>query len=231
MKIAGIVVGIGPESTIQYYRQIIAEYRDRRPDGSAPPILLASIDMQKMLELIASEEHIRLTEFLVRAIKRLAAGSAQFAVLAANAPHLAFDEIERWSPIPLISIVEVTCQAAKARGLKRLGIFGAKFTMQGSFYPDVFAKEGIAIVVPNAEEQEVINQKYFGELVKGILLPETRDQLLAIAAEVRARENIDGLILGGTELPLILGDLPDQGIPFLDTTRIHVNAIVARILS
>jgi len=231
MKIAGIVGGIGPESTIQYYRQIIAEYRDRRPDGSAPPILLASIDMQKMLELIASEEHIRLTEFLVGAIKRLAAGGAQFAVLAANAPHLAFDEIERWSPIPLISIVEVTCQAAKARGLKRLGIFGAKFTMQGSFYPDVFAKEGIAIVVPNAEEQEVINQKYFGELVKGILLPETRDQLLAIAAEVRARENIDGLILGGTELPLILGDLPDQGIPFLDTTRIHVNAIVARILS
>jgi aspartate racemase len=187
--------------------------------------------MQKMLELIAGEEHIRLTEFLVGAIKRLAAGGAQFAALAANAPHIAFDEIERWSPIPLISIVEVTCQAAKARGLKRLGIFGAKFTMQGSFYPDVFAKEGIAIVVPNAEEQEVINQKYFGELVKGILLPETRDQLLAIAAEVRARENIDGLILGGTELPLILGDLPDQGIPFLDTTRIHVNAIVARILS
>jgi aspartate racemase len=103
--------------------------------------------------------------------------------------------------------------------------------MQGSFYPDVFAKEGIAIVVPSAEEQELINQKYFGELVKGILLPETRDQLLAIAAEVRARENIDGLILGGTELPLILGDLPDQGIPFLDTTRIHINAIVARILS
>ena len=102
MKIAGIVGGIGPESTIQYYRQIIAEYRDRRPDGSAPPILLASIDMQKMLELIAGEEHIRLTEFLVGAIKRLAAGGAQFAVLAANAPHIAFDEIERWSPIPLI---------------------------------------------------------------------------------------------------------------------------------
>ncbi|HEV2687115.1 MAG TPA: aspartate/glutamate racemase family protein, partial [Bryobacteraceae bacterium] len=87
------------------------------------------------------------------------------------------------------------------------------------------------LVVPNAEEQELINHKYFSELVEGILLPETRAQLLAIAARLRDQEKIDGLILGGTELPLILDNVTDQGIPFLDTTRIHVNAIVTRMLS
>jgi aspartate racemase len=230
MKTVGIVGGIGPESTIQYYRQIIARYRERRPDGSAPPILLNSIDMQRMLELISADEQMRLLEFLVGAVKRLASAGANFAVLAANAPHLVFDEIQRWSPIPLISIVEATCQAAKAQGLKRLGLFGARFTMQGRFYPDVFAKDGIALVTPSAEEQEWINQKYFGELVKGILLPETRAQLLTIAARLRDEEKIDGLILGGTELPLILDNVTDQGIPFLDTTRIHVNAIVTAML-
>ncbi len=115
----------------------------------------------------------------------------------------------------------------KILGLKRPGLLGTRFTMQGKFYPSVFSTAGISLVVPQPDEQTYIHDKYMGELVKGIILPETRQRLLAIVDRLKEQESIDGVILGGTELPLILGDVTDRGIPFLDTTRIHVQAIAA----
>jgi len=90
--------------------------------------------------------------------------------------------------------------------------------MQGEFYPRVFNAAGISLVVPQPDEQTYIHDKYMGELVKGIIRPETRQRLLAIVDRLKERESIDGVILGGTELPLILGDVTDRAIPFLDTT-------------
>jgi aspartate racemase len=144
---------------------------------------------------------------------------------------MVFDEISRQSPIPLLSIVQATCDAAKALGLTRLGLFGTRFTMQGRFYPDVFGREGMTLAVPAQDEQAYIHDKYMTELVNGIIVPETRERLLGIVGRLREREGIQGLILGGTELPLILrGDMA-TGIPFLDTTQIHVKRIVAQLLS
>lgn len=231
MKTVGIVGGIGPESTIEYYRLVIQQYRDRKPDGSYPPIIINSIDLHKMLSLIAANELAAVTEYLVGEVQKLAGAGADFGLLAANTPHIVFDEIRHQSPIPLISIVEATCEAAKAQRLKKLGLFGTRFTMQGRFYPDVFSHEAIALVVPEADDQDYIHGIYMNELVKGIFLPETRAGLLQIVDRLKQRAGIDGLILGGTELPLILHDVIDSPIPFLDTTRIHVNAIVAQLLS
>jgi aspartate racemase len=129
----------------------------------------------------------------------------------------------------LLSIVEATCAAAKARGLERLGLFGTRFTMQAKFYPDVFSKAEIDIVVPEPDDQDYIHDKYFNELVHGRFLPETRAGLLAIVDRLKAK--IDGVILAGTELPLILREPAHDGIPFLDTTKIHVEAAVAEMLS
>jgi aspartate racemase len=227
----GIVGGIGPESTIDYYRQIIAAYRKQKADGSYPSIVINSIDAQKMLGMIAANELAGLAESLVGEVQKLAKAGVDFGVLAANTPHMVFEEIRERSPIPLISIVEATCAEANAQGLKRLGLFGTRFTMQGRFYPDVFSKEGIALVLPSEEEQTCIHEKYLGELVNGVFLPETRARLLVIADRLRDHEAIQGLILGGTELPLILKDVKDRGISFLDTTQIHVAAIVDRLVA
>ncbi len=142
-----------------------------------------------------------------------------------------FEAINRQSPIPLISIVETACDAAQAMGLRRIGLFGTRFTMQGRFYADVFDRKGMALVTPSPDEQTYIHNKYMGELVNGVILPETRERLLAIVARLRDEEGIGGLILGGTELPLILSGDMGQGIPFLDTTRIHVERIVAQMVS
>ncbi len=231
MKRIGIVGGIGPESTIEYYRAVVSSYRERVPDGSYPSIIINSIDLTRLLELVTANDPAKLTEFLAGEIERLARAGAEVGLVAANTPHIVFDDVRRQSSIPLVSIVEATREAAKTLGLKRLGLFGASYTVRARFYPDVCAKAGIAIVVPDEDDQAFIHGIYFNELVKGIVLPETRERLLAIVDRMKQRDSIQGLILGGTELSLILRDATARDIPVLDTTRIHAKAIVAEALS
>jgi len=214
MKILGIVGGISPESTIEYYRLL----------GSAP-VIINSISLTRLLDLMS--DHGALTDYLVEAVQRLAAAGAEVGLIAANTPHVVFDEVQKRSAIPLISIVEATCAEAKSRGLQRLALFGTRYTMQGRFYPGVFTREGMAIVQPSAEEQAFIHDAYLGELVKGDIRPQTRARLLAIVDAMQSRESIDSVILGGTDLSLILHD-GDHALPLLDTTRIHVRAAIER---
>ena len=231
MKTVGIIGGIGPESTIEYYRLIIASYRRQKRDGSYPSLLLNSIDMKKMLDLIGANELGMVTDYLLEEVQKLAQAGADFGVLASNTPHLIFETLNRQSPIPLLSIVEAACDAAKRLGLRRLGLLGTRFTMQGRFYADVFNREDMTLVTPSVDEQNYIHDKYMSELVNGVILSETRERLLAIVGRLKDEEEINGLILGGTELPLILSGEREQGIPLLDTTRIHVERIVAQLLS
>jgi aspartate racemase len=139
--------------------------------------------------------------------------------------------VQRRSPIPLISIVEATCAEAKKREIRRAGLLGTRFTMQASFYPDVFSSEGITVIVPHEDEQAYIHEKYVGELLKNTCLPETREKLLEIIQRMKEQEQIQGVILGGTELPLLLREDTASGIPLLDTTQIHVRAVVVGLLS
>ena len=231
MKTLGIIGGIAPESTIEYYRLIVASYRARKPDGSYPPLMINSIDMKKMLDLIGAKQLSEVTDYLLHEIRKLARAGADFGLLASNTPHIVFADLQRQSPMPLLSIVQSACQAAKALKLKKVGLFGTRFTMQGQFYPDAFSREGITMIVPDLDDQEYIHGKYMRELVNGIFLAETRKELLAIVDRLRERTDIQGLILGGTELPLILRDVDTGGIPFFDTTRIHAEDAVARLLT
>ena len=230
MKTAGIIGGIGPESTIEYYRQIIALYRERTGDNSYPPILIDSIDMTHMLELVGAQRFDDLVAYLVAEIGRLARAGADFALLSSNTPHIVFDRIRDAAPLPMISIVEATCARAQHLGLRKLGLFGTRFTMQGPTYKGVFAQNNIQLVVPAADDLEYIHSKYMGEWIYGIILDETKARLLQIVHGLKETHGIQGLILGGTEIPLILKDADDPDIPFLDTTRIHVEAVVDRLL-
>jgi aspartate racemase len=172
-----------------------------------------------------------IVDYVLPELHRLHRAGADFGLLAANTPHLVFDDLQRQSPIPLISIVAVTCEAAKARGLKRVALFGTRFTMTAPLYPGVFSKEEIDVVVPEPADQDFIHDKYMNELVNGIFLPETRAGLRAIVDRMAEQAGIDGVILGGTELPLILREPSHNGIPFLNTTAIHCEAAVERMFS
>jgi len=153
MKIIGMIGGIGPESTIDYYRRLLEGAQKRNPGGPALQIIINSIDLQKGLDLLGRNQLNELTEYIVPEVIRLHSAGVDFGFLAANSPHIVFGDIARRSPIPLVSIVEATCAEAKARGFKKLGLFGTRFTMHGRFYPDVFTREGLQLIVPTADEQ------------------------------------------------------------------------------
>ena len=231
MKTLGIIGGLGPESTVDYYQRIIALYRERTGDRHYPEFLIVSVDLRKGLDFMDAGNLSGMSDFLSEAIGKLARAGADFGIISANTPHIVFDDVAPKSPIPLISIVEATRTAAKTQNLKRLALMGTRYTMQSDFYPKVFAREGIELFVPQLHDQDYIHDKYMNELVPGKFLAETRAGLLAIVDRMKATSDIDGVILAGTELPLILRDPNHNGIPFLDTTKIHVEAAVAHMLS
>jgi aspartate racemase len=230
-KLIGIIGGIGPESTIDYYRLFVSIYREHRPEGGYPPLLINSIDLARALKLVNSGDLEGLAAYMLEEIHRLARAGATHGLLSSNTPHIVFEEIDAASPIPLISIVDTACRAAVERKLKRVGLFGTRFTMQGGFYQKVFAREGIEVLIPDSGDQEFIHGTYLNELVNGIVRAETRERYTAIARRMKAEQGIEALILGGTELPLLLRGAIDIGVTLLDTARLHVERAVAELLS
>ncbi len=226
MKTIGIIGGIGPESTIDYYRKIIAAYREYDVNGNFPKIIINSINMSEMLKLLGADRFDEIADNLVVEFGKLAAAGADFGLLASNTPHIIFDRVRKSSPLPLISIVEATCDKVKEIGLQRVALFGTKFTMNGGFYDQVFSQHNIQVFIPNDIDQNFIHEKYIEELVKGNIQDDTKFELLAIASKMKREHDIQGLILGGTELSLILqnGDAP--GIHIIDTTDAHVESIL-----
>src|SRR3954468_19760723 len=229
MKLLGIIGGTGPESTVEYYQRLIAGHRLRNPEGRPPSMIINSVDNTRLVAWFTANQLAEVTDFLAQEIERLGRAGADFALIAANTPHLVFDQLRQRARIPLLSIVEATAEAAKRAGLRRLALFGTRFTMQAPLFPEAFARHAMTIVVPNPEEQEFIHDKYMGELFVGNIRDETRASLIGIAEAMKHRDGVDGLILGGTELSLILREPTAAGLPVLDTTQIHVDAAIARM--
>jgi aspartate racemase len=225
LKTIGIIGGIGPESTVDYYHLLLEAYREQREDDYQPQIVINSVDMRRLIRVMNAGNLPQLADWFSHEISVLAAAGAEIGIIGSNTPHIVFDELRRRSKLPLVSIVEATRDAAAAKHLKRLGLFGSGFTMKASFYPEIFAKKKIDVVVPSATEQAWIHEHYMGELANGIFKPETRDRMVEIACRMKQDHRIEALILGGTELPLLLRDT-DCGMPLLDTTKIHVEAVM-----
>src|SRR5512140_2469870 len=211
MATVGLIGGLGPESTIDYYRQIIRVWQARDP-SSSPSLVIDSLDVQRGLHLVANDLP-GLTDYLFASVRRLAAAGVDFVAMTANTGHIVFDDLAARSPVPMLSIVEVCAEEAKRRGLVRLGLLGTRFTMEAPFYPAVFARHAIEVVPPTAPERLALHQRYVGELLKGDFREETREQVIALITRLRDEERIDGIILGGTELPLLLRAPDIAGVP------------------
>ena len=228
MSRVGLVGGLGPESTIDYYRRILEAWERERP-GSAPSIVIDSLDVQLGIRLVERDRG-GLIEYLAASLRRLGGAGVDFAALTANTPHLVFDDLVGLSPVPLVSIVETCALEAKRRGLGRLALLGTRFTMEGPFYPQTFGRHGLALVTPGAEDVSWVHERYIGELLKGDFRDPTRLGFVTLVERMRRDAGIDGVILGGTELPLLLRSPEVAGLPALDTTALHVAAIVRRLL-
>ena len=227
MKTVGLVGGLGPESTIDYYRRILETWARADPSTS-PSIVIDSLDVQRGLRLV---EHDRpaLVEYLLGSLRRLVGAGVDFVAITANTAHIVFDELAARSPVPLLSIVEVCVEEARRRSLRRLALLGTRFTMEAPFYPTVFARHGIAVVAPSPADRAWVHDRYIGQLLKGDFRDATREEMVGLVTRLRDEHRIDGVILGGTELPLLLGAPAVAGVPALDTTALHVAAIVKRL--
>ncbi len=230
-RILGIVGGTGPESTVDYYRSLVATWRKRRTDGSYPRVIINSIEAGGVFENLAKGDFSAVGRDLGSAVAALEAAGCQRALLASNASHLAFDQIDPSPAIPLIHIVDVARDAATRTGRRRLGLLGTRFVMESDLYPARFAPSGLEVVVPDADERDLVHGIYFGELVPGVVRDQSRDALSAVVATMRDRAGIDAVILGGTELALIFTEPTCAGIPVLNTAQIHVHAAVEWLLS
>jgi aspartate racemase len=227
MTTVGIVGGLGPESTIDYYRRILEAWQREDP-SSAPSIVIDSLDAQRALHLV-DKDRPGLIEYLLASLGRLAGAGVDFAAMTANTPHIVFDELAARSSVPLVSIVEVCAEEIRRLGLSRVALIGTRFTMEGAFYPAVCARHGITIVIPNESERTWAHARYVGELLKGEFRDETRQEFTSLVARLRDEERIDGVILGGTELPLLLPAPVIANVPALDTTALHVATIARRL--
>jgi len=225
MKKIGIIGGIGPESTVDYYKLIIGAFHEKQADSGYPEIIIYSADLSGLMKILEAGNWKNLADWLVEKVFALHNAGAEFAVIGANTPHIVFQEVSSRSPIPMLSIIEETRKKAQSSGFKRLGLMGTKFTMESDFFKRPFVESGMSVVVPEKEDRELIHHRLFSEIELGIIKDSTREELLSIVKKMIDRHSIDALILGCTELPLILSK-DEFGIPFLNTTAIHAESIV-----
>lgn len=227
MKNIGIVGGIAPESTVEYYRIITSLCRQQGMGRRYPVIIIYSLNFDEFIRLVESGDLPEVVNLLSKAINSLSNAGADFALMASNTPHIVFNEVANRSPIPLLSIVEETGRAARELGFSRVGLFGTRFTMQAEFYRDILStKYNLSVVTPEKADQEYIHHKIMTELVNGAIVEKTRQEMSRIARVMADKEGIEAMILGCTELPLILSE-ETAGLPVLDTTRIHAEAALS----
>ena len=223
----GLVGGLGPESTIDYYRRILAAW-ERASPGSSPGIVIDSLDVQVGLRLV-ERDRAALTDYLLRSLERLAGAGADFAAITANTAHVVFGELAARSPLPLLGIVEPVARAAREQGFRRLLLLGTRFTMAASFYAEACGREGIEVIAPGEQDRVWIHARYVGELLRGDFRDDTREGFVALVERMRDAGPLDAVILAGTELPLLFAAEEVSGLPVLDSTALHVAAIVERL--
>jgi aspartate racemase len=225
MKRIGIIGGIGPESTVDYYKLIIGAFHEKQADLGYPEIIIYSANLSDLMKILEAKKWGTLTDWLLEKVIALHNAGAEFAVIGSNTPHIVFQEVSSRSPIPMLDIIEETCKRAQRLGATKLGLMGTKFTMESDFFKKPFVENEMVVVVPGKEDQELIHHRLFSEIELGIIKDSTREELLSIVKKMIERHSIDALILGCTELPLILNK-DEFGIPFLNTTAIHAESIV-----
>ncbi len=228
MKTIGILGGMSWESTAVYYRWINETVRQRMGGLHSARIVLISVDFATIEPLQAAGDWTTAGERLAADARRVAAGGADFLVLATNTMHKCAPAIEAAIDIPLVHIADATVERLAAHGARRVGLLGTRYTMEQPFYRERIEQAGFEVVVPDTDDRTELNRIIFDELCLGTVRADSRDRLIATIEAMRSG-GADAVIAGCTEIELLVGP-QESPLPLFDTTAIHAEAAVERAL-
>jgi aspartate racemase len=230
-KTIGLIGGVSWVSSLEYYRLMNQMVRDRLGGLNSANVLLYSIEFGKFSEqerLAEAGDWRPLRETMRDAARRLKAGGADF--IASNTMNSSADDIEKTVGIPVLRIMDATALRIGERGLKKVALLGTKYTMENPFYRDHIQKNyGIQVVTPTPAERDYVNHVIFDELCAEEIKADSRKRFVEIIERLAREEKVEGVVLGCTEIPLLIQQ-KDVSIPVFDTTAIHSQAAVNRSL-
>jgi aspartate racemase len=221
-KKIGIIGGMSPESTVEYYRYITRTYAEHFGDHGYPEVIIYGVSFQPYVDWSREDRWDLVAQGLSAAARKLEAAGADFILIATNTMHLVFDEVQASVGVPMLSMLDAVGETILARGMKTVGLLGTQFTMEKTFYPDALARKGISVLVPEADDREYVNHVIYEELVAGQIREASRAGFVAVVDRLAVR-GAEGVILGCTEIPLLVSD-KDIRTPLFDTTAIHAEA-------
>ena len=228
-KKIGILGGLSPESTAAYYEHITHSYVARYGDCSYPEILIYSVNFQQYMDWQRQGRWAEATQAMADSLNALHRAGADFGLISTNTMHMVFDEVQAKVDMPLLSIVETTAQAIRAANIRTVGLLGSVFTMRERFFRDGLKRAGIEMLVPEPEAHDRINEIIFGELCRGMIRQESRRVLEDIIEEL-SRRGADGIVLGCTEIPLMIKQ-ENCRVPVFDTTALHAQRAMEYAIS
>lgn len=224
MKTAGIIGGMSWESTQMYYKRLNEGIKERLGEHNSCPCLIRSINFQPLVQAMVRNDWEQATSILTDAARSLEAGGADFFAMASNTVHQVAEEVKNSVSIPFISITEEVSRYLAENGIRKAGLLGTQYIADSGIYRAALEKLNIELVAGEKREEKIIHNIIFDELVKGTVSRHSAQKAVSIIENLK-HKGADAIILGCTELPMLLNDA-DSSLPLADTTKIHVNAIL-----
>ena len=225
MKKIGLVGGTGPESTLMYYKELNTRI-DRMTGGAAmPDIAIESVNFRRAWGYVAAGQYDLLADYLAEKVNSLRLGGAEVISLTAGTMHIVLEDLLRKTEVPLVSIPRAVCREALERGYRKIGLLGTIFTMEQDYMKTDFREAGIEVVIPEKADRELVAKRILEELENGIVKESTLQEFREIIRKMRDRDGIEAVVLGCTELPMILN--PENcPVPCLDSVEIHIRELI-----
>lgn len=222
MKKIGILGGMSPESTIHYYEKIVRDYTARYGTHGYPEIIIYSVTFEPYIHWQAAGEWDIMAADMIKGCKGLQSAGADFVVIATNTMHKVVNEVQAEIDIPILSMLDVVAQKIIAENMSTVALLGTMYTMVDGFYTAGIEKHGLKVLVPEADNRQIVHDVIFQELVKGDVVPASREKYVNIIQKLE-KAGAEGVVLGCTEIPMLI-QADDVNIPIFDTTAIHAEA-------
>ena len=225
MKKIGLVGGTGPESTLMYYKELNSKIDEATGGRTMPELSIESVNFRKAWEMVSSQQYEELAEYLSEKVNHLVKSGADIIALTAATMHVVFDEIEGRTNVSLVSIPKAICNEVLKKGYKKVGLLGTIFTMEQDFMKKDLLQAGIDVIVPDKSDRELVAKRIYEELEVGVVKESTLQEFNEIISKMQKAHGIEAVVLGCTELPLILNN-ENCLLPCLDSVEIHIKRLI-----